>query len=101
MAVQKRTEEHEHAHPGIRTYVEIAIILAILTSAEVAVYYIDWMEPYLVYTLLVMSAVKFLIVVGYFMHLKFDHRLLSYVFFFGLLTGLGLVVSFLALFSHF
>jgi cytochrome c oxidase subunit 4 len=103
MAVPQHTNEHdqEHAHPSIMVYVQIAIVLAIITSAEVAVYYIDAMEPYLVYTLLAMSAVKFLIVVGYFMHLKFDNRLFSAFFFFGLTLGITLVASFMALFDRY
>lgn len=100
MAVPQHTDDHEHAHPGVMAYVQIAIILAIITSAEVAVYYIDAMAPYLVYTLLIMSAVKFLIVVGYFMHLKFDNRLFAGIFFFGLVVGIVIVTSFMALFDH-
>ena len=101
MAVPQHQDDHEHAHPGVRTYVEIAIILAIITSAEVAVYYISALEDYLVYILLFLSAIKFLVVVGYFMHLKFDNRMFSAFFFFGLMLGVGLVTSFMALFDHF
>lgn len=101
MAAEQHSVDHEHAHPGVMVYVQIAIILAIITSAEVAIYYIDAMEPYLVYTLLALSAVKFLIVVGYFMHLKFDNRLFAGFFFFGLTLGIGVVCAFLALFNHF
>jgi len=102
MAVPQHTDEHqEHAHPGVMVYVQIAVILALITSAEVAVYYIEWMQPYLVYTLLIMSAIKFLIVVGYFMHLKFDNRLFAYIFFFGLVLGMGIVGSFMALFDRY
>ena len=49
-------------------YVVIAAILAIITSIEVAVYYIDALEDFLVYILLCLSAIKFGIVVGYYMH---------------------------------
>jgi cytochrome c oxidase subunit 4 len=101
MSVPQHKDDHEHAHPGVRTYVEIAIILAIITSIEVAVYYIPALEDFLVYILLVLSALKFVIVVGYFMHLKFDNRLFTYVFGFGMVLGIGLVTSFLALFNRF
>src|SRR5215210_1424712 len=79
----------EHAHPGPRTYVMIALILSIITAAEVAVYYIPALLPLIFPILLVMSAIKFVIVVGWFMHLKFDH--VSFTWYFG--GGLALALS--------
>lgn len=77
----------EHAHPSLKTYVDIAIILAIITGVEVLIYYIDALSGVLVPALLILSAIKFITVVGYFMHLKFDSRLLTFTF------GAALVVS--------
>lgn len=93
--------EEEHHHPGELTYVKIAIFLAIITVIEVAIYYIEWMHDSgtLVPALLVLSAVKFFTVVAYFMHLKFDNRLLSYTFIVGLAFGAALILSFIALFG--
>ena len=107
MAISKpsHTDEHAHddthEHPGVRKYVEIAVILAILTSIEVAIYYIPALKSVLVPVLLVLSAIKFLIVIGYFMHLKFDNRLFAGIFLSGLGIGIGVVLSFLALFDRF
>jgi cytochrome c oxidase subunit 4 len=80
-------EHHEHEHPGLGTYVNIAIFLAVITAVEVAIYYIDTFRGILVPTLVILSGVKFATVVGYFMHLKFDGKLLAMIF------GSALVVS--------
>jgi cytochrome c oxidase subunit IV len=99
-------DHHDDAHaghPGERTYIKIAAILAVITIIEVAIYYIQWMHDkhLLVPALIALSAVKFFTVVSYFMHLKFDSRLLSYTFIVGLLFGLGLILAFMGLFgSH-
>lgn len=77
----------DHAHPSLRAYVNIAIILAIITAVEVAIYYIPALEGVLIPALLILSAIKFVTVVGYFMHLKFDSRMLAFTF------GAALIVS--------
>lgn len=78
----------EHAHPGPREYVKVAIVLAIVTALEVALYYIDMSDGLLVTLLLFFSAIKFVMVVLWFMHLKFDSRLFRRLF----ITGLVLAV---------
>jgi cytochrome c oxidase subunit 4 len=90
-----------HEHPGELTYIKVAIFLAIITIVEVAIYYIEWMHDSgaLVPTLIVLSAVKFFMVVSFFMHLKFDHRLLSYTFVGGLFLGAAVILAFMALFD--
>jgi cytochrome c oxidase subunit 4 len=99
MHTQSHAAEHD-AHPGFRTYINIALILTVITSAEVAVYYVDALRPFLVPVLLGMSVVKFVLVVGYFMHLKFDPRLLSGLFVFGLAIGVAVVMALIALFTY-
>ena len=70
----------EHAHPGWQTYALIAAILTVITAAEVAVFYIPALADVLVPTLLTLSAAKFVLVVMFYMHLKFDSRILTGVF---------------------
>ena len=96
------TETHaiEHAHPGFPTYIKIALILTVITLVEVAVYYVDAVRPALVPVLLTLSIVKFALVVGYFMHLKFDPRLLTGLFVFGLAIGLAVFLGLGALFHY-
>ncbi|MCO5178384.1 MAG: cytochrome C oxidase subunit IV family protein, partial [Thermomicrobiales bacterium] len=74
-------------------------ILTVITALEVATYYID-IGSMLVWVLLILSALKFGIVIGYYMHLKFDNRLFTFLFLFGVVTALCIVVAFLALFDR-
>jgi cytochrome c oxidase subunit 4 len=78
-------EEHAHDHPSDFSYLKIALLLAAITACEVGSYfYKDATTTFLVITLLPMMTAKFLIVTGYFMHLKYDNKLFRRVFFFGL-----------------
>lgn len=70
----------EHPHPGWQTYLLVAVVLAIMTAAEVAVFYIEVLQPVLVPILLALSAGKFALVVMFYMHLKFDSRIFTGVF---------------------
>jgi cytochrome c oxidase subunit 4 len=79
----------EHAHPGPRQYVVIALILSAITAIEVWVYYVPAFLPYIFAILLTLSVIKFGMVVAYFMHLKFDHQ--SFTWYFG--GGLVLALS--------
>lgn len=74
----------EHKHPTEGDYVKIAIILAVITAAEVAVYYLDISTGVLIAALVPMMVAKFAIVAGYFMHLKFDSPLFTRMFVGGL-----------------
>ena len=64
-----------HAHPSDLQYVYIALFLAMVTAAEVAVYYVKALEGLLVYILVTMAVVKFSVVVMFFMHLRFDSKI--------------------------
>ena len=80
-------------HAGVGIYVKVAAILTIVTALEFAVIYIRALTPILVPLLLVMSAAKFVLVVLFFMHLRYDSRVLSTVFFGPLVIAIGLVVA--------
>jgi cytochrome c oxidase subunit 4 len=75
-------------HPQPRQYVTIAIILAVITAIEVTVYYITAVKDLLVPMLLIMSVVKFLLVVLWFMHLRFDSRIFRRFFLIGVVLAL-------------
>jgi len=95
----------EHGHPTAQKYIAIGTILAVITAIEVAIYYVPEhvpsFAPLLAPILLVLSAVKFSMVVMYFMHLKFDSRLFSSFFVGGLLLAGVVLIALLALFHHF
>lgn len=90
--------EHEEAHASDQTYIRIAIFLAIITIVEVIIYYIPSFRPLLVPVLIVLSVAKFITVVGYFMHLKFDNQVFRIMFIAGLVLSLGVFVAMLAMF---
>lgn len=75
---------HDDKHPGALEYVQIGTILAIITAVEVALYYIDMDFTLLVALLIMLSVVKFSMVVLWFMHLKFDATLFTVLFTSGL-----------------
>ena len=87
-----RAEEELHHHPGPRAYVGVAVILSIITALEVAIYYVPSLKGLLVPMLLAFSAVKFVLVVAWFMHLKFDSPLFKRLFVTGLVLA-GLVFA--------
>ncbi len=95
------TSDDREAHgPTDRRYVLIAMILAAITAGEVALSYID-VGPIFIPTLLVLMAAKFVIVVSYFMHLKFDNRIFSILFYSGLLLALTVYITALFTFRFF
>ncbi|MFM7124794.1 MAG: cytochrome C oxidase subunit IV family protein [Actinomycetes bacterium] len=96
------TETHSSTEHGMSNagYVRIAVILAAITGLEVATYYVDFGALFLP-SLLLMMAVKFVIVVSFFMHLKFDNKLFSWVFYAGLILALTVYGIFLATFHFF
>ncbi len=97
--------EHQvvHQHPTDGQYVKIALILGAITALEVGTYFwkdIFGSEPSttaLVLSLFPMMIAKFLIVAGYFMHLKYDNPIFKRVFVFGLV--LAVIVYMIAMFS--
>jgi cytochrome c oxidase subunit 4 len=91
----------EHSHPTGNQYLKIAIILTLITAVEVWAYYIPSLvaSPLFNPALLIMSAIKFAIVVLFCMHLKFDHRLFRVVFTGSLIIAMCTIVALLFLFG--
>lgn len=77
-------------HPEPYQYVVVGIILAGITLFEVMLYYVDLNFQFLVLVLILLSALKFFIVVGFFMHLRFDAKLFSVLFFGGLALAIAI-----------
>jgi cytochrome c oxidase subunit 4 len=89
----------ENSHPSPSKYLIIAVILAIITGIEVALFYIEAVAPVLVPVLLILSATKFAMVAMFYMHLKFDEKLFSWFFVGGLVLASFVMVTLLALFG--
>src|SRR3984893_7049905 len=93
--------EAEHAHPGPKTYTIVAVILAIITLIEVWAYNQPELRPALVPILLVLSAIKFATVVGFYMHVRFDNPLFLAVCGFGLAVAGSVITPFMFLFGQY
>jgi cytochrome c oxidase subunit IV len=98
---QGHDHELEHAHPGAKTYVIVGVILAVITMTEVWAYTQESIRPALVPILLVLSAMKFVMVVGFYMHLRFDHPLFTGIFGFGLAVGASVITALIFLFGQY
>ena len=91
--------EHDGSHASAKFYTIVGIILTVVTAIEVAIFYVPALSRVLVPTLLVLSAGKFIGVVAYYMHLKFDNGLFTFLFVIGLALGLFEVGALMTL-SH-
>ena len=92
----------EHEHPTVRTYVIVFAILTVITIVEVAAYYIPAFvaSAFFIPSLLIMSAVKFAIVVMFYMHLKYDHKLFRALFTGPLAIAFVTILALLLLFGQ-
>ncbi len=89
----------EHGHASDALYVKVFIVLFLITAAEVATYVVD-VGDFLIPALIVMMSVKFALVVGFFMHLRFDSRLLTWVFVAGLLLAVAVYIAMVTTFRY-
>ena len=79
------------AHATPRTYVGVFLILGIVTAIEVFVSGLPLARAVLVLALLALSVTKALLVVMFYMHLKYDTRWYTYAMLFPL--GMALVLT--------
>lgn len=85
-------------HPGPRQYVGVAVILAIITAIEVAIYYVSSLKSVLVPLLIIMSIMKFSLVVLWFMHLRFDSLMFRRLFMTGVVLAFAVFAIVLTIF---
>jgi cytochrome c oxidase subunit 4 len=91
---------HDGGHASVGFYWMIGGVLAVITALEVAVFYIPAMAPVLTPVLLTLSAAKFVLVVMFFMHLRFDSSILTGLFGAGLLLATLLVLGLVILYHY-
>ncbi len=90
-----------HEHPSDRQYVKIALILGVLTALEVFTYFEsvhNLGDAALYVILIVLMVLKFVYVVAWFMHLKFDSVLFKRIFTAGVVLALGVYLIMLTAF---
>jgi cytochrome c oxidase subunit 4 len=100
-------DHHPHGdddayHPGWSTYWKVALILSVITVVEVWIYYMPSFSASRAFvpSLLAMSAIKFAIVVAFYMHLKYDHKLFRALFTGPLFIAATTLIALLFLFGQ-
>jgi cytochrome c oxidase subunit IV len=95
---------HEH-HPSDGLYWKVGAALGFVTALEVGTYFVTD-DPYshelkwvLIVGLLTLMTLKFVVIVSYFMHVKFDNKLFRNVFVSGLVLAVGVYLAVLTSFQ--
>lgn len=89
------------AHPvhGTKTYWVIGFYLFVLTALEIGCYYVeDQLGGLAAPIILILSAAKFLLVVAFYMHLKYDSKIFTGVFVFPALLATLVITSLIILY---
>ena len=90
---------HHAEESKFAAYVSIAMLLAVITGVEIAVIGLPFVTWLLVSVLVVLSLVKFMFVIFYFMHLRWDKVFCTILFFIGLILAGGTMWALLKLFA--
>jgi cytochrome c oxidase subunit 4 len=104
MSHETKQDAHvAHAHPSGATYLKVGVILTLITAIEVWAYYVPALVAHPLFNpaLIFFSALKFGIVVLFYMHLKYDHRLFKVLFTGPLIIAMATITALLFLFKHF
>jgi len=80
-------------------FVQIAMLLAVITGLELVTVYLPFVKWLLVSVLVVLSTVKFMFVIFYFMHLRWDRVFCTLLFFIGLVLAAATMWALLKLFG--
>ncbi len=86
----------ETPHIRARTYVLVFVALAVLTGIEIGVTYLPIPR---VPVLVPLALAKATLVALFYMHLKYDRRVLALLFIFGVFMALALISSLIMLFG--
>jgi cytochrome c oxidase subunit 4 len=103
-AANEKTESgfHPHIleeHKKYFTFFNVALALIVITTIEIVIIYIPLNQWIVLASLAALSLVKFLAVIWWFMHLRWDKALCTILFMIGLLVATGTVTALLFLFD--
>lgn len=93
------TGHGHHEASKFHIFVQLAMILAVITGVEIVLIYIPLVKWLIVTSLVVLSLVKFMLVIFIFMHLRWDKLFCTILFFIGLILASGTAVALVALFA--
>lgn len=88
-----------HEPSKFHFYVQIAMILAVITGVEVVLVYLPLPKNLVIGALITLSTVKFMFVIFYFMHLRWDKMFCTILFVIGLVLAGFTMFSLLHLFA--
>lgn len=88
-----------HSENRYNAFVQIAMILSFITGMEILLIFLPFPKGILIGSLVFLSAVKFMLVIFVFMHLKWDKLLCTAVFFIGLVIGGGTLFALVRIFA--
>ena len=96
-------EAHSSRHPTFKQYVVVAIFLFAITLVEFLIIVPENFRGagWTLAPLVILSVVKFAVVILFYMHLKFDNRMLTWIFLGGLFLGLSVTMALVGLFGTF
>ena len=102
-ALSTSATPHARPHPEPRQYVLIAVVLVVITGFEVATSYLEGNvnSNLVIVALGLMAAVKFFLVVAWFMHLRSDSKIFRRFFLLGLIAAPILYTIVLLMFHAF
>ena len=91
----------QYSHKMDLLYVKVAAVLVVLTAIEIYASYADFLDKAFLPLMLSLMATKFLLVVLFFMHLRWDSKLFGRMFWAGALLAVAVYVGALATFEYF
>ena len=87
-------------HQKYFTFFNVSIALILITAVELVIIYVPLNPVFVLTSLVVMSLVKFLAVIWWFMHLRWDLILCTLVFLTGMFIASGTVTALMFLFER-
>lgn len=99
MSAPSSSASGHHEPSKFHTFVGLAMILSVITGVEIVLVYLPLAKWFVVSSLVLLSAVKFLCVIFIFMHLKWDKLFCTVLFFIGLVLAGGTMWALLKLFG--
>lgn len=91
---------HHEVHDHVPVYIKLIIVLSILTFAEFGILYVHIPAALMLGTLYSLATLKFGLVVAIFMHLKYDNKILTGIFFSGFTIALATMIALIALINY-
>ena len=86
-------------HASVKQYIQVAIILALITWLEVVMpnWPVQWVFTF---GLLILAIFKFIYVIQIFMHLKYDNKFFTALLLFGLFLAVGTISALMKIYDR-